>query len=81
MLAMPGEGVTGHDAMITRSEDQDISLSGRRAGQLPAASYRDGDGDGWGASFAVDQVTAAAAGGINHSIFHGVSITDNWAWM
>ena len=45
MLAMPGEGVTGHDAMITRSEDQDISLSGRRAAQLPAASYRDGD---WG---------------------------------
>ena len=79
--AMPGDGVTGHDAMITRSKDQDISLSGRRAGRLPAASYRDGDRDGWGASFVVDQVTTySSSRGINHSIFHGDPITDNWTW-
>lgn len=78
--AMPGDGVTGHDAMITRSKDQDISLSGRRAGRLPAASYRDGDRDGWGASFVVDQVTTYSSRRINHSIFHGDWITDNWTW-
>ena len=69
MLRMPGDGVTGHDAMITRSKDQDISLSGRRAGRLPAASYRDGDRDGWGASFVVDQVTTYSSSRGNKS-FH-----------